>query len=91
MYGIQIWSSASNSSILIVQSVVLQSISNAPWLLTNKEIHGYPDMNTYNDEIHNVTAKYQKKLEKHPNKLAAELTMRNNDKLLTREDILYLR
>jgi hypothetical protein len=53
-YGIQLWGTASNSNIEILerfQSKTLRSILNALWYINNHRIHGDLLMNTVLSEI----------------------------------------
>ncbi|CAK1552922.1 unnamed protein product [Leptosia nina] len=90
-YGIQVWGSASNTNIAIlqrVQNAILRTISNVLWFIRNSEIHTQLEMNTVKEEIQASTTKYQKRLENHPNMLAANLITRSYQKRLKRKDIL---
>lgn len=90
-YGIQLWGSACNSNILIlqrIQNVILRSISNAHWFITNNEIHDALEMKTVKEEIESAIDVYRGKLDKHPNILANQLMTRNYTKRLKRKDIL---
>ena len=54
-YGIQLWGTASNSNIEILQrfqSKTLRSLLNAPWYVTNETIHRDLKIPTVKDEIH---------------------------------------
>lgn len=91
MYGIQLWGSASNSNISILQRMqnnILRSICNAPWFTTNSEIHKYLEMNTVKEEILFASKVYKERLIRHPNELAVKLTTRDYGKRLKRKDIL---
>jgi hypothetical protein len=66
-YGIQLWGTASNSNIEILQrfqSKTLRSILNAPWYINNHRIHEDLQMNTVLSEIKKWNTKYLRKLEK---------------------------
>ncbi|KAJ2938643.1 hypothetical protein O0L34_g11971 [Tuta absoluta] len=91
MYGIQLWGSACNTNISIMQRMqnsILRAISNVPWFITNNEIHENLHMNTVKQEISNCGEKYRKRLENHPNELATQLTKRSYKKRLKRKDII---
>jgi hypothetical protein len=91
MYGIQLWGSASNSNILILQRMqnnILRSICNAPWFTTNSEIHKYLEIDTVKEEILCSTKVYKERLKRHPNELAVKLTTRDYGKRLKRKDII---
>lgn len=93
MYGIQMWGSASNSNISMLQrmqNIILRSLSNAPWFMTNTEIHQQLKINTVKEEIHHTTQRYRRRLEKHSNELAEKLTTRIYHKHLKRKDLLKL-
>src|SRR5204863_491660 len=73
-YGIQLWGSASNSNIEILQrfqSKVLRLITCAPWYVPNEVIHRDLHMTTVKDEIANFSEKYKKRLFVHLNNLAS--------------------
>ena len=82
-YGIQLWGSASNSNIEILQrfqSKVFRLITCAPWYVPNEVIQRDLRMTTVKDEIANFSEKYKKRLLVHPNNLAVGLlnTASNN-------------
>lgn len=82
-YGIQLWGSACNSSIDIIQrsqSKTLRQIANAPWYATNNEIHHHTNMNTVKEEIEKASITYHHRLEFHPNILASGLTDTSNQR-----------
>jgi hypothetical protein len=92
-YGLQLWGSASNSNISILQrmqNIILRSISQAPWLVTNDEIHRNLEINSVKDEISSISKKYQIRLKNHPNQLAVELTRQDITKRLKRKNIMQL-
>jgi hypothetical protein len=71
--GIQLWGTASNSNIEILQRSqfkILRSILNAPWYISNHRIHEDLQMNTVISEIKKWNTRYLKKLENHKNALA---------------------
>lgn len=81
-YGIQLWGTASNSNIEILQrfqSKVLRNIANAPWFVPNTIIQHDLKMCSVNDEIKNYCQKYKKRLMVHPNELAVNLLDTQND------------
>ena len=68
-YGIQLWGTASNSNIEILQrfqSKTLRSLLNAPWYVTNETIHRDFKIPTIKDEIHKSRSKYQFRLGRRP-------------------------
>ena len=75
-YGIQLWGSASNSNIEILQrfqSKTLRTIVNAPWYVSNKVIHNDLKICYVKDEIGPFSARYCNRLVVHPNCLASNL------------------
>lgn len=90
LYAIQIWGSASDSNIQIIQrqqNKILRSIANVPWYVTNAEIHQYLKANTVMQEIRNASESYKKRLLNHPNELARQLSTRNYVLRLKRQNI----
>lgn len=72
-YGIQLWGTASNSNIEILQryqSKTLRLIANAPWFITNNNIHKDLQIPTVKDEINKHTSRYLDRLSTHSNPLA---------------------
>lgn len=75
-YGIQLWGTASNSNIEIIQrfqSKCLRAITCAPWFVPNEIIHRDLNIPTVKEEIQSFSAKYKGRLSSHPNKLAKNL------------------
>jgi hypothetical protein len=69
-YGIQLWGTASNSNIEILQrfqNKVLRVIVNAPWYIPNNVLHKDLKTPTIREEITYLCANYQDKLVTHPN------------------------
>ena len=69
-YGMQIWGSASNSNVDILQrfqSKTLRTIANAPWYVTNEILHHDLGIQTVKEEIARYSTKYLSRLENHPN------------------------
>lgn len=93
-YGIQLWGSASNSNLEILQRFqnnILRTISNAPWFTKNVELHEYLNVSTIKEEVNKYAEKYKERLQKHTNKLAKDLIDDKNDiKRLKRWQILQL-
>lgn len=92
-YGIQLWGSASNSNICMIQRAedsILKRISNAPWFIRNSEVHRHLQINTVKEEIDNHTSNYKHRLLHHPNKLAAQLVIPDEMRRLKRRHILEL-
>lgn len=92
-YGIQLWGSACNSNIAIIQRTqngILKNLANAPWFLRNSELHGELNMNTVSAEIKKFAATYKKRLAIHPNPLAEELNIISYPKRLKRNHVIGL-
>lgn len=93
MYGVQLWGCASDSNISTLQraqNMMLKSISNVPWFITNTEVHEHLQMSTVKEEIRLTAAKYMKRIAYHPNQLAAKLAQPSYQKRLKRADIQTL-
>ena len=79
-YGIQLWGTAAKSNLEILQrfqSKTLRQIANAPQCITNDIIHRDLQIPTIQEEIKKYSSNYLKRLEEHPNTLAADLTRRS--------------
>ena len=75
-YGIQLWGTASNSNIEILQrfqSKTLRSLINAPWYLTNETIHRDLKIPSVKDEIHKSRSRYSTRVNNHHNPIATQL------------------
>lgn len=75
-YGVQLWGSASNSNIEIIQryqSKLLRKIVSAPWFVSNRTLHQDLNVPTVKEEITKFSEHYMTKLENHPNHLALNL------------------
>ena len=75
-YGIQLWETASNSNIEILQrfqSKTLRSLLNAPWYVTNETIHRDLKIPTVKDEIHKSRSRYNTRVKNHHNPLVIQL------------------
>lgn len=75
-YGIQLWGTAANSNIEILQrfqSKMLRIIIDAPWFMTNEAIHNDLRIPTVKEEIQDYSRRYQQKIEAHPNALVGHL------------------
>lgn len=93
MYGVQLWGCTSNSNIATIQraqNMMLKTIGNTPWFITNKEVHEHLQMSTVKEEIRSTAAKYKARLAHHPNQLAAQLPQQSYHKRLKRQDIQTL-
>ena len=75
-YGIQLWGTASNSNIEILQpfqSKTLRSLIDAPWYVTNETIHPDLKIPTVKDEIHKSRSRYNTRVNNHHNLLVTQL------------------
>lgn len=93
MYGVQLWGSASDSNVNILQrlqNVILRSITGVPWFVTNAEIHENLQISTVKEEIRNSNETYKKRLANHPNDLAVQLIHTRHETRLKRRVILGL-
>ena len=75
-YGIQLWGTASNSNIEILQrfqSKTLRSLINAPWYVTNEAIHRDLKIPTVKDEIYKSRSRYNVRVSNHHNSLVTQL------------------
>jgi len=74
-YGVQLWGTASNSNIEIIQrfqNKYLRIIDNAPWYVTNDTLHHDLNVPYVRDEIKRLSQRYAR-LEEHPDVLAIDL------------------
>lgn len=75
-YGIQLWGTASNSNIEIIQryqSKTLRLIVQSPWFITNDAIHNDLKIPTVKEVIKTFSEKYLTRLSNHVNPLAISL------------------
>ena len=75
-YGIQLWGTASNSNIEILQrfqSKTLRSLLNAPCYVTNETIHRDLKIPTVKDEIRKSRSRYNTRVNNHHNPLVIQL------------------
>ena len=75
-YGIQLWGTASNSNIEILQrfqSKTLRYLLNGPWYVTNETIHRDLKLPTVKDEIHKSRSRYNARVNNHHNPLVTQL------------------
>lgn len=80
-YGIQLWGTASNSNIEILQrfqSKTLRTIANAPWHITNTNLHKDLEIDTVKAVALKACTSYEQRLLNHPNELAHNLLNRRN-------------
>ena len=75
-YGIQLWGTASNSNVEILQrfqSKTLRFLINAPWYVTNEAIHRDLKIPTVKEEITKCSNRYIKRVNEHQNPLITKL------------------
>lgn len=75
-YGIQLWGTASNSNVEILQryqSKTLRLITSAPWFVNNNIIHNDLGVPKIVSEIKRFSTTYLNRLSSHPNLLALNL------------------
>lgn len=75
-YGLQLWGSASNSNLEIIQrfqNKALRIIVNAPWYVPNAIIERDLKVPSIKEEISKCSKKYKERLSAHPNVLASDL------------------
>ncbi|CAH2100509.1 unnamed protein product [Euphydryas editha] len=75
-YGIQLWGTAANSNLEILQrfqSKMLRIITDAPWFVTNQQLHHDLEIRTVQEEIKHSIKSYRNRLENHPNILTVHL------------------
>ena len=75
-YGIQLWGTASNSNIEILQllqSKTLGSLINAPWYVTNEVIHRDLKIPTVKEKIYKSRSRYNSRVNNHHNPLVTQL------------------
>ena len=93
-YGIQLWGSASNSNIEILQryqSKTLRMITNAPWFVNNNNIHKDLKVLKVKELVKNHSTRYLQRLSYHENTLAICLLDESSDVFrLKRKSILDL-
>ena len=68
-YGVQLWVSASNSNIDILeifQSKVLRIITDAPWYVPNTVIRRDLKVSSVREEVRNYIVTYRHRLDDHP-------------------------
>jgi hypothetical protein len=80
-YGVQLWGSASNSDIEILerfQSKVLRIVTDAPWYVPNAVTKRDLKVPSVRQEVRNYSVTYRQRLDGHPNRLAKSLFPRTN-------------
>ena len=74
-YRIQLWGTASNSNIEILQrlqSKALRSLIDAPWYVTNETIHRDLKISTVKEEISKFSNRYNVRVNNHQNPLVTQ-------------------
>lgn len=92
-YGIQLWGTASNSNLDILQrfqSKLLRIIVDAPWFVSNDIIHRDLQVPTIREEIRDSSARYHSRLTIHPNELVNKLLTTTTRERLKRHKIFDL-
>jgi len=92
-YGIQMWGTASNSNIKIIerfQAKTLRIITDAPWYVPNEAIRRDLQLPTVKEVITLHYTKYFERLNSHPNTLATELNNPDNTRRLRRHNVTDL-
>ena len=82
-YGIQLWGSASNSNIEILerfQNKTLRNIVDAPWFVPNEQIRKDLQIKTVKEVVQIMVDSYKERLNNHPNQLASNLLKANSGK-----------
>lgn len=80
-YGVELWGTAANSNIEIIQrfqSKMLRMIANAPWYITNCQLHRDLKVPMVKEEIKTKLTSYAKRMQHHPNLLATKLMDKSN-------------
>ena len=80
-YGVQLWGSASNCNIEILQrlqSKMLRIITDAPWYVPSVVIIRDLQVLSVGQEVRNYSVTYRQRLNDHPNSLAKSLFRRPN-------------
>ena len=80
-YGVQLWRSASNSNLEILerfQLKVLRIIMDAPWYVPNAVMKRDLQVLTVRQEVQNYSVTYQQRFDDHSNSLANSLFRRTN-------------
>jgi uncharacterized protein YeeX (DUF496 family) len=85
-YGIQLWGSASESNIQVIQryqNKILKCIVNAPWYVQNSDLNRDLGIETVTDIIAKFAKSHEKRLQDHINiKVSRFLNMNNITKRL---------
>jgi len=75
-YGIQLWGCTKQSNINIIQrfqNKVLRNMVNAPWYVTNSDLHRDLQVNVVSSEIQRFAQKHEGRLHRHENVEAVQL------------------
>ena len=75
-YGIQLWRTANNSNIEILQrfqSKTLRSLKDAPCYVTNETIHGDLEIPTVKEEVSKFSNRYNTRINNYQNQLVIQL------------------
>ena len=89
-YGLQLWGTASNSNIEIIQrfqSKVLRLIAKAPRCVTNEQLHRDLKLPTVRDEIKSIAIVYNRRTLNHPNPTISNLRHHTFSRLQRRAPI----
>ena len=76
-YGIQLWGCAKHSHTKILQrfqSKTFRSLANAPWYVSNRQLHTDLGIPFVSDEIHKSSLRYHQRLAGHHNVLVVALS-----------------
>jgi len=77
-YGVQLWGTASNSNIEILerfQSKVPRIITDAPWYVPNTMLRRDIQVLPVKQEVRNYSINYRHRVDNHPNRLAKTLLL----------------
>ena len=92
-YGLQLWGSSKRSNLEIIdrcQTKIIRAILGAPRYVRNSILLRDLEINNVATEAGNVSAKYKKRLAKHPNKTARQILVAKRYNRLNRLDPLQL-
>lgn len=93
MYGLQLWGSTASSNLLVIQRIqnkILRIITNAPWYVSNKQLHADLEIETVAEAYQRLAARYIDRLHSHPNVEAIMLLdTTNHVHRLARNPILH--
>ena len=89
-YGVQLWGTAANSNIEIVQrfqSKVLRLITKAPRCVTNEQLHRDLKITTVREDIKSIASAYMRRILNHPNPTVSNLSHHTFSRLKRRAPI----